>query len=217
MEVIPDANWLALSQASLTPVRAGRLTVHASHDRARFASGRNAIQIEAGEAFGTGHSASTAGCLEALDRLVRRGQDFRRVLDLGCGTGVLAIAAARLLPRARVIASDNDPLATSIARANVRLNRVVARVRVITATGFSHAALRTGQPYDLVLANLMPGLLAALAPGMRHAIRPGGVAILSGILLEQAHQVGATYCAAGFRLIRVRRYGAWSVLVLRRR
>ena len=110
LEAVPDLNWVALSQAALPPIRAGRFIVHGSHDRSRFAMRRLAMEIEAGEAFGTGHNATTALCLEALDALVRRRQ-FARVLDLGCGSGLLAIAAARALPDARVLASDNDPLA----------------------------------------------------------------------------------------------------------
>ena len=116
LEEVPDENWVALSQASLPPVVAGRFIVHGSHDRARFARRRLAVEIEAGEAFGSGHNATTALCLEALDSLARQRRPLRRVLDLGCGSGVLAIAAARAAPAARVLAVDNDPLATAIAR-----------------------------------------------------------------------------------------------------
>ena len=114
VETVPDANWVAISQAALPPILAGRFIVHGSHDRARVGLRPLAIEIEAGEAFGTGHNATTSGCLETIDALTRR-RRFARVLDLGCGTGILAIAAARALPRARVIASDNDPIATGIA------------------------------------------------------------------------------------------------------
>ena len=121
LEAVPDQNWVALSQAALPPVAAGRFLVHGRHDRARVGARRTAIEIEAGEAFGTGHNATTALCLEALDGLTRR-RRFENALDLGCGSGVLAIAAARVLPSARVLAVDNDPLATAIARENARLN-----------------------------------------------------------------------------------------------
>ena len=191
LEAVPDQNWVALSQAALPPVAAGRFLVHGSHDRARVGARRTAIEIEAGEAFGTGHNATTALCLEALDRLTRR-RHFARVLDLGCGTGVLAIAAARVLPGARVLAVDNDPLATAIARDNARLNGVGRRVRVIDAAGFAHPLLRPAGAFDLVLANLLPGPLIALAPAMRRALAPGGVAVLSGLLDHQAREVAAT-------------------------
>src|SRR6185503_5089148 len=130
LEAVPDENWVALSQRALSPVAAGRFLVHGSHDRERFGLRRTAIEIEAGEAFGTGHNATTALCLEAVDLLARR-RRFSHVLDLGCGSGVLAIAAARLLPSASVLAVDNDPLAATIAQANARLNRVAQQVRVI--------------------------------------------------------------------------------------
>jgi ribosomal protein L11 methyltransferase len=170
LETVPEQNWVALSQASLPPVAAGRFSVHGSHDRARFGMRRLAAEIEAGEAFGTGHNATTALCLEALDRLTRR-RRFTRVLDLGCGTGVLAIAAARALPAARVVAVDNDPIAAAVAAENARLNRVASRVRVLRATGFDHPLLRSAQSFDLVLANLLPVPLVQMAPAMRQATR----------------------------------------------
>lgn len=213
LEALPDTNWVALSQAALPPIAAGRFIVHGSHDRARFAMRRLGIEIEAGEAFGTGHNATTALCLEALDVLARR-RRFARVLDLGCGTGVLGIAAARALPLARAFASDNDPLATAIARDNTRLNRVAPRVQIVTAAGFDHPMLRRAQPFDLVLANILPGPLVALAPAMRSALRGGGVAVLSGLLNHQAREVAATYHAAGFHLLSCKQRAGWTALTL---
>jgi ribosomal protein L11 methyltransferase len=213
LEAVPEANWVALSQAALPPVRAGRVVVHGGHDRHRFALQRLAIEIEAGEAFGTAHNATTVLCLEALDTLVRR-RHLARVLDLGCGTGVLAIAAARALPHARVLASDNDPVAVAVARDNVRRNRVASRVRVLQAAGFEHAALRGARQFDLVLANILPRPVVALAPAMRAAVAPGGVAVLSGLLDHQAREVAGTYLPAGFRLIERRQDAGWTALVL---
>ena len=138
------------------------------------------------------------------------------MLDLGCGTGVLAMAAARVLPGARVLAVDNDPLATGIARTNARLNGVGRRVRVIDAAGFGHPLLRPAGAFDLVLANLLPGPLIALAPVMRRALRPGGVAVLSGLLDHQAREVAATYRAANFRLAARSRRAGWTVLTVMR-
>jgi ribosomal protein L11 methyltransferase len=214
VDAVPDQNWVALSQSSLPPVVAGRFLVHGSHDRQRLGMRRAAIEIEAGEAFGTGHNATTALCLEALDRLTRR-RRFARVLDLGCGTGVLAIAAARVLPGASVLAVDNDPLATTIARANARLNRVARRVRVVDAAGIAHAALRGARPFDLVLANILPGPLLDLAPAMSRKLCPGGIAVLSGLLDAQAREVCARYRSAGFQLIGRSCRAGWTVLVLR--
>jgi ribosomal protein L11 methyltransferase len=216
LEQVPDVNWVALSQAALPPVAAGRFIVHGSHDRRRLAMRHAAIEIEAGEAFGTGHGATTALCLEAIDRLARQGRRCARAVDLGCGTGVLAIAAARAFSSARILAVDNDPLAAAIARANVRLNRVGQRVRVIEATGFDHALLRRAEPLDLVLANLLPTPLLDLAPQMRRALPPGGIAVLSGLLSDQAREVRATYAAAGFRMMQQRRRDGWAALVLER-
>jgi ribosomal protein L11 methyltransferase len=213
LEEVPDQNWVALSQASLPPIVAGRFIVHGSHDRARFAMRPLAVEIEAGEAFGSGHNATTALCLEALDALARR-RRLERVLDLGCGSGVLAIAAARVAPAAQVIATDNDPVAVAIATENARLNRVGSRVRVLRASGFGHPALRRAQPFDLVLANILPGPLVDLAQALRKAIRSGGFAVLSGLLDHQVGEVAGAYRSAGFHLLRRRRSAGWSALVV---
>jgi ribosomal protein L11 methyltransferase len=216
VEEVPEQNWVALSQAALPPIAAERLIVHGSHDRHRFAMRRLAVEIEAGEAFGSGHNATTALCLEALDALARH-RRLRRVLDLGCGSGVLGIAAARVAPTACVLATDNDPVAVAIAAANARLNRVGRRVRVLQAAGFAHPALRRPGSFDLVLANILPGPLAALALAMRRALRSGGVAVLSGLLDHQARGVAAAYGAAGFCLVRRLRRAGWTALTVTRR
>jgi len=215
LETVPDQDWVALSQAALPPVAAGRFLVHGRHDRERIRPQRMAIEIEAGAAFGTGHNATTTLCLEAIDRLVRRRQ-FRSVLDLGCGTGVLAIAAARAIPGAHVLAVDNDPLAVAVARTNARLNGTGQRVRVIAATDFAHPWLRRPRGFDLVLANLLPGPLIALAPAMRRGLRPRGIAVLCGLLEHQARELIATYRAAGFGLAARKRRAGWTALTLER-
>jgi ribosomal protein L11 methyltransferase len=213
VEAVPDQNWVALSQAALPPVTAGRFVVHGAHDRARAAARRTSIEIEAGEAFGTGQNATTALCLEAIDRLARR-RRFHRVLDLGCGTGVLAIAAARVFPAARVLATDNDPVATAIARSNARLNRAGRRVRILDAAGLAHPLVRATSGFDLILANLLPGLLIDLAAEIRRALRPGGVAVLSGILDHQVREVGSTYAATGLRLVCRTCRDGWTALTV---
>jgi ribosomal protein L11 methyltransferase len=215
LEAVPDQDWVALSQAALPPVAAGRFLVHGRHDRERIRPRRMAIEIEAGAAFGTGHNATTTLCLEAIDRLVRR-RCFRSVLDLGCGTGVLAIAAARAIPGAHVLAVDNDPLAVAVAHTNARLNGAGPRVRVMAATDFAHARLRRPRGFDLVLANLLPGPLIALAPAMRRGLGPRGIAVLCGLLDHQARELIATYRAAGFRLAARSRRAGWTVLTLER-
>jgi ribosomal protein L11 methyltransferase len=213
VEAVPDVNWVAVSQSALPPVEAGRFIVHGSHDSTRFAMQARAIEIEAGEAFGTGHNATTTLCLEALDRLVRR-RHFRHILDLGCGSGVLGIAAARATPSARVIAVDNDPVAADIAAANVKLNRAGAWVRVITASGFSHPLLCRASYFDLVLANVLPLPLVELAPAMRRTLVHGGIAVLSGLLVQQTREVLGVYRAHGFRLLQRNDSFGWAALTL---
>jgi ribosomal protein L11 methyltransferase len=213
---VEDLNWVAMSQAALPPVTAGRFTVHGSHDSGRVARGPNAILIDAGEAFGTAHHATTFGCLSAIDGLTRR-RRFRNVLDLGCGSGVLAIAVARALPEARIHATDLDAQSIVVAKDNMRRNGVGARITALVADGLDAPALRRATPFDFVIANILAGPLVALAPDIRRAVVPGGMLVLSGLLVPQASEVIAAYVAADFLLVDHQRVLGWSTLTLVRR
>ena len=213
VEAVPDENWVTISQAALPPVSAGRFTIHGSHDRDKVGHGPGAIEIDAGEAFGTAHHATTLGCLLAIDRLARR-HSFGRVLDLGCGSGVLAIAAARALPRAEILASDIDAIATGVAAENARINRVGRRITFVTAMGLDHPALRTGA-FDLIIANILARPLIELAPRLRQAIAPDGRLVLSGLLVTQSAEVFSNYRSAGFVLEKREDIVGWSILTLR--
>jgi ribosomal protein L11 methyltransferase len=164
-------------------------------------------------AFGTGHHGTTKGCLEAYDRLLTDGFMPRSVADIGAGTAVLAIAAAKTAPNP-VIASDIDPVAVEVAEANARANDVAGKLRCIEAEGFDHPDLAAGAPYDLIFANILKGPLIALAPDMRAQMADGGYAILSGILNEQADEVIAAYAAQGFRLVARDRLGDWTTITI---
>ncbi len=211
---VPDLNWVALSQAALPPVSAGRYVIHGSHDRHRVPQRPNAILIDAGEAFGTAHHATTYGCLLAIDRLTRC-RTYRDVLDLGCGSGVLAIAAHRVMPDACVTATDLDAPSIGVARENARLNRAALAIRFRVAAGLAHPDLR-GQKFDLLIANILAGPLMRLAGDITAAVTRGGHLVLSGILVRQASAILANYCAHGFHLERHDRIHEWSTLVLRR-
>lgn len=213
-EAVPEADWVSISQARLRPVRAGRFLVHGSHDMSRAGRSRWAIEIDAAQAFGTAHHGSTRGCLHAIDDLAKR-EVFKSVLDIGTGTGVLAIAAARVWP-ARVLASDIDPVAVAIARENIARNGVTRNVSVVTAASLGHPAIRTGSPRDLVIANILARPLSAMARGIARVLRPGGVVVLSGITGEQAGRVAAAYGAAGFARLRRYSLSEWVTLTLRR-
>lgn len=214
LDDVPDLNWVALSQAALPPVTAGRYTIHGSHDRHRVPQGPGAILIDAGEAFGTSHHATTFGCLLAIDRLTRS-RTFRNVLDLGCGSGVLAIAVRRALPHARITATDLDAPSIEVARRNARLNRCGGTIGFHVAAGLHHPALRRHR-YDLLIANILADPLVRLARDIASTVAPGGHLILSGILVPQAPAVIAAYRAAGFHLVEHARIHEWATLVLRR-
>lgn len=214
IEEIADADWVTLSQGKRGVVKAGRFLVHGSHDRGRVPRRRLAIEIDAGQAFGTAHHASTRGCLIALDDVLKRERP-RSVVDIGTGTGILAIAAAKALKRS-VLASDSDPLAVRIAADNARKNGVGPLIRTLKASGFAHPSLRR-MTADLILANLLERALHDLAPSMARRMRPGGVAILSGITQTQARGIEARYRAHGFGLKKRIILDGWTTLVITRR
>lgn len=214
VEVLPDTNWVRASLADLAPVVAGRFVVHGSHDRGTIKAARTAIEIDANVAFGTGHHATTSGCLAVLDKLVSA-RRFRRPLDLGTGSGVLAIALAKTL-NVPVLASDIDPQAVSVARANIALNGVHPWVRIIEARGVDHCLIQAGAPYDLVVANILAEPLCRLAPRLAPLIEKGGVLVLSGLLTHQSARVVAAYNVQRMRLLSAKAFDGWSALVLER-
>ncbi|MBC8012697.1 MAG: 50S ribosomal protein L11 methyltransferase [Methyloceanibacter sp.] len=214
IEELPPADWVTLSQEKRGKVEAGRFLVHGSHDRGQLSRRRLAIEIDAGQAFGTAHHASTRGCLVALDDQLKRLRP-RSVIDIGTGTGILAIAAAKALGRC-VTASDSDPLAVAIAADNARKNGVKPLVRVLRAPGFAHSRLSRVQA-DLVLANLLERVLHDLAPLFAQRVAPGGTAILSGLTETQARGIEARYRAHGFAIEKRIILDGWATLVITRR
>ncbi len=211
---LPETDWVAKSLQGLKPVRAGRFLVFGAHDRDRVKPNDLGLEIEAGQAFGTGHHGTTIGCLIAIEREAKT-RPIVNALDIGTGSGVLAIALAKLA-KARVLASDIDPVATRVADENVRLNGVAAFVRIVTAAGLTGRAFAERAPYDLVVANILAGPLAALAPAIRRAVAPGGTVILSGLLPAQRARILATYRLTGLVLAHSLIVEGWLTLVLRR-
>jgi len=212
--LLPDLDWIKLSQEGLPPVRAGRFFVYGAHDAGTVPHGVIPIRIEAGMAFGTGHHETTTLCLAALSDLSKQ-RRFANVLDLGCGTGLLAIGAAKLW-RQRVIASDIDRVAVDIARENAVANTQGPNVVCVTADGLASPALAASAPYDLILANNLAGPLTRLAPDIAKALAPGGTVILSGLLRWQENWVLGYYRLLGLILRDIRRQGPWSALQLER-
>ena len=212
---VPDQDWVAKVRRELPPVEAGRFFVYGSHDAALLPEGRIGLLIEAAMAFGTGHHGTTLGCLRAYDRLLDDGQRFDNVLDIGCGTAVLAMSAARM-GAAHVLASDIDPVAVEVALANVKANGLVGRVSCVESIGFDSPVLRAGAPFDLIFANILKGPLIELAPDMAAHLAPGGRAILSGLLVEQADEIVEVYQGQGLALETREDLGEWSALTLRR-
>ena len=217
VERLGEENWVAKSQAGLEPIRAGRFFVH-TPTRAPLEGAIN-FEIDAGLAFGTGQHATTAGCLEALDRLEREGRRFANIADIGTGTGLLAFAALKLWPEARAIATDIDPIAIDVARDNAAINRVAVghshgELLLGVADGMDSPLLAARAPFDLLIANILAGPLIELAPDFVAALAPGGTIILAGLLDTQADSVAAAYTALGMEL-RDRGSGEWPVLVLK--
>jgi ribosomal protein L11 methyltransferase len=213
---LPEIDWVAKVRRELAPVDAGRFFVYGSHDAEKVPSGRVPLQIEATVAFGTGHHGTTLGCLLAFDRLLTAGERPAKVADIGCGTAVLAMAAATTLPEALVIASDIDRVAVDVAEANVAINGLEGRIECLEAAGLDHRRIKAAAPYDLIFANILKGPLIELAPAIGAHLATGGRAILSGLLAVQAEAVTAAYVAAGLCLQNRDDIGEWSTLVLQK-
>lgn len=220
--VLPDADWTTLSQRNLEPVRAGRFLVHTAAHADAVRPGDIALAIEAGLAFGTGQHATTHGCLAALNRLGKC-RNFANIADLGTGTGVLALAAARRWPAARTIATDIDPLSIAVTRANLRGNRVregrgTGRIELVVAAGMRHRRLAERACYDLIIANILAPPLIAISRPVSNAVAPGGVLVLAGLLRSQAVRVRAAYRKHGLVPLEPQRGPAeWPCVVLTRK
>ena len=216
IEQLGEADWVTMSQAGLQPIRAGRFTIHTP----MFPPdpGRVNFEIDAGLAFGTGQHATTSGCLAELDLLKENGCEFANIADIGTGTGLLAFAALALWPQAKCIATDIDSQAINVARENAAINGVklgmgAGELLLLAADGMASPMLSARAPYDLIVGNILAGPLIELAPDFAHALAPGGVVVLAGLLDTQAEPVIAAYEALGITA-RARGSGEWPVLVL---
>ncbi len=215
-EAVADEDWAAKNAGTFPLLFAGRFVVHGDH--LRPPPGRIALRINAGNAFGSGMHGSTRGCLLALDRIAHR-RRVRRALDLGAGSGILAVAIAKCwggggMGRAEVLAADIDPAAVAVSRAVAKANGVSSRVRSCRSDGFAAREVREGAPYDLICANIFSDPLRHMAPELARHLAPDGIAILSGLLLDQEAEVGDTYSRAGLRTVDGIRLGDWATLLL---
>ena len=212
---LPETDWVAKVRRELVPVAAGRFYVYGSHDADTVPDGVEPLLIEAAMAFGTGHHGTTQGCLRALDRLIEAGVVCHKVADIGCGTAVLAMAAAREWPET-VFASDMDQIAVDVAEANVVANDLGGRIICLEAMGFDHPELHAAAPFDLVFANILKQPLIDLAPDMANHLAPQGYTILSGILNEQGDEVAEVYARNGINTWHREEIGDWTTLTLQK-
>lgn len=216
-EPVTDEDWVTLSQQGLEPIRAGRFFVHTPMHYADRPADTVNFEIDAGLAFGTGQHATTAGCLDALDRLAVSGERFSNIADIGTGTGLLAFAALALWPGAKCIGTDIDPIAVDVSRDNAAINSVrtghgAGELLLAVADGMDSPMLAARAPFDLLIANILAGPLIELAPDFAKALTPGGTIILAGLLDTQADAVVAAYEKLGL-VLRERGFGEWPVLV----
>lgn len=217
LDELPEVDWVAESQKALPPIVAGRFRIRGSHVTEPAPPGTVDLLIDANAAFGTGRHETTRGCLLALQDVARRRSAARRVspiLDMGCGSGVLAMAAAKLWP-CRVLGVDNDAPSLAVAAANLKANGVADAVGLLLSDGFRHSGVRRAGPYELILANILAEPLCSMAEDVKRHLAPGGLVVLSGLLITQERQVLARYRAAGLVLVRRYRLAEWSTLVLK--
>ncbi|AQT45202.1 [LSU ribosomal protein L11P]-lysine N-methyltransferase [Bartonella apihabitans] len=213
IEVLPDIDWVSHSLEGLGPVRAGRFFVHGSHDRDKVKPGDLAIEIDAGQAFGTGHHGTTVGCLELIADVMEH-EKPQNALDLGTGSGILAIGIALIEP-IRILATDIDPIAIKVAKENFALNGVAKTITAITATGLDDEEIKKRTPFDLIVANILANPLIELAPQMVPALKKGGSIVLSGILEEQHDRVVKAFEAEGAKYIKTLHHEGWVAIHLK--
>jgi ribosomal protein L11 methyltransferase len=211
---LPDVDWVRKSLEGLPPVAAGRFFLHGSHDRDKRRGGGISLEIDAATAFGTGHHGTTSGCLVLLDRILKY-RSPRNIFDLGCGTGVLAIAAAAAVKR-RVLATDIDAEAVRVTIDNARLNGMVPNIHGVAAAGLHHTAIRRAAPYDLIFANILARPLVQLAHGISNLLSPGGIVVLSGLTVDQKRWVEASYRARGLRPLWHVRTENWIAMAMQK-
>lgn len=211
---VPDVDWVRRSLEGLAPVTAGRFFLHGSHDRDRRRSGGHSFEIDAGTAFGTGHHGTTAGCMMILDAILKQRMP-QRIFDLGCGTGVLAIAAAKAC-HVRVLATDIDPEAVRVTKLNAILNNLGPQVRALTVAGLHHHAIREAGPFDLIFANILARPLVQLAQGLCKLVAPGGTIILSGLTRDQLRWVSAAYKNRGLVPTHIVKIENWVAMAMTR-
>lgn len=212
ISTLPDTDWVRHSLEGLAPVVAGRFFLHGSHDRERRRHGGVPLEIDAGTAFGTGHHGTTAGCLLTLDAILKQ-RAPKHILDLGCGTGVLAIAAAQATKR-KTLATDIDGEAVRVTKLNAALNGVGPLINGVTAPGLKHMRIASGAPYDLIFANILARPLISLAQGLKSILAPGGNLILSGLTNDQVRWVSAAYRNRGLVCTQTLLMGNWATLTL---
>ncbi len=222
VEQIPDQDWVTETQKGLEPIHAGRFFVHTPSFPPSTEPGIINFEIPAGQAFGTGHHETTAGCLAMLDKMRRQGVMVRNCADVGTGTGILAFAALELWPRAVVTASDIDPVSAAVTMDNARLNAISIGSRggeltVTIADGMNHPLIKARGPYDLIIANILAGPLVSLAPEFAKSMLPGGSLLLAGLLTTQEQQVRRACRRAGMRMAARATEGDWSILWMRKR
>ena len=212
---IVDRDWVSQVQRELTPVCAGRFVLFGAHDQDKIPINSFGLKIEAAMAFGTGHHDTTVGCLLALDYLTKSSYKFKNIADIGCGTGVLAMAAARV-SQANIIAADIDEVAVETAKANFIANGVFAKIRLVQSRGFKKVCISQKAPYDLIFANILANPLCRLARDMAKFSKQNGFIILSGILHRQASRVEHYYFTNGFSRVFVQKIGEWTTIIMRR-
>tara|TARA_R110000868_G_scaffold263645_1_gene522303 strand:- start:110 stop:1006 length:897 start_codon:yes stop_codon:yes gene_type:complete len=207
-----DINWLEVSYQGFAPFSAGRFFIHGAHFEGGCPEGQIPLEIDASIAFGSGEHGTTHGCLLLLEKLYGQGFAPNHVLDMGCGSGILAVGAAKLWP-VPTMAVDIEDDAEVLTDQHAKSNGVAAHISTYVGDGYKCPAVAKSDAFDLIIANILPAPLKAMAPDMYPCLAKNGYLILSGILHEQADDVIAVHSALGLTLQDHIKIGDWTSLL----
>ncbi len=216
LENIPDRNWLEHVYKEFPPIHVGDFFVYGEHYDGDVPDEMLKLQIGSAMAFGSGEHQTTQGCLLALQKLKKQGLEFNNILDMGCGSGILSVAAAKLWPQSKIIAIDIEEESTLSTLHHARTNNCVDSISAKTGNGYKTELVKDNAPYDLIISNILSSVLIELAEELGSNLKTEGFAVLAGLLERQIPQVTEAHSMHCLKLIDKNINDNWAILTLKR-